>query len=137
MLILSKDKWSFWLLLWLFWLSKASPLDSEFGRVTNRWRERMLFVVSDMGLWWLVANSLASYFLRKLPMNSLVNWLDFLCNLFGMCSLSFMCLITSSFIIHFQEKMWKVHETGTVNYCVKKPDSILLNMWYVIQMTEW
>jgi hypothetical protein len=46
-----------------------------------------------------------SYFLRKLPMNTLVNRLDFVCNLFGMCSLPFMCLITSSFLIHFQEKM--------------------------------
>jgi hypothetical protein len=65
-----------------------------------------------------------SYLLRNLPMNSLVNWLDFLCNLFCMCCLLNMCLITSLFLLHFQEKMWKVHEASTVNYCV----GILQNM---------
>ncbi len=40
--------------------------------------------------------------------------------LFGICSLPFMCLISSSssFLIHLQEKMWKVHEACTVKILV-------------------
>jgi hypothetical protein len=46
-------------------------------------------------------------FLRKLPMNSLVNSSDFVSNLSVMCSIQCICWITLMFLINSQEETWK------------------------------
>jgi hypothetical protein len=74
-------------------------------------------------------------------MNSSVNWIDFVFNLFDMCSfLLFMCLITSVFLINFSMRRCERSKMQpfTVNYCVKNPGIIILNMsskwqrWWVV-----
>jgi hypothetical protein len=85
-----------------FLLSKADPLDSGF------WTCQIDGVIEycvDVLMAARCQQFSYSYFLQKLPMNSLVNWIYFVCNLLGMCSSLYMGLITLIFLIHFQEKM--------------------------------